>query len=540
MGPAFEDGDSDYGYDLTAEEEALVSAAIERLSPTPAPPTAPDATSTPRTVGTAEIAPGITATIDSDEFDFDIAELGVPLPRGPEPERGPAGEAMGADPDVSYPDLTSALLDIPSAQRTKGQRKSSPKPADLSDQPPLVRFRTFPRKPFSVSDFTAGAWCEMQYHYVLTRLRGRRPRTKAMKAGTKVHEKLEDEVFTTVRVEVEKKEDGFGLKVWNIIQGLRTLRETGLTRELEVWGLVHGNVVNGIIDGLSYKNPDPEFEEEVRSSQSSQASLDPKQAQITSFFPSSAPRPSPPEPKRLVYITDVKTRASKTPPQGAQVRSTKIQLFLYHRFLSDMASDNLDYIRVFRRYGLDPDETFSDAFMAQIGALHDEVFVDASSVMQPPASSQDSGTSPQQSLEKSPASSPPPDLIRYETLRSLLGLLKSEIQLTFPDGAESIGPIVAVEYRMRASAEGEDGGAIIGENLFAVDSDILNAYLDQYMEWWKGEREARGVPLDESFKCRTCDFADDCEWRDAQDREILRQAREKQAKARESASATAW
>ena len=408
-------------------------------------------------------------------------------------------------------------------------------PADDPEQdtrPPLARFRTFPRKPFSVSDLTAGAWCEVQYYYVLTRLRGRRIRTEAMKGGTRVHEKLEDEIYTTVQVEVKKKEDGFGLRLWNIIQGLRTLRDTGLTRELEVWGLVDGHVVNGIIDGLSYKNPDPEFEDEIRSSQPGQPPGGPQQAQITSFFPSSNPSipTSTPLPRNLVYITDVKTRAAKTLPKGVQVRSTKIQLFLYHRFLSEMAGDKLDYIQVFRRYGLDPDESFSDLFMAQMGALHDEVFVDTS---QTPASSAAalaaaavSSSEPPSSDPRNRHSSPTPDLIRYGNLRALVALLRSEIQLTFPDGADSIGSIVAVEYRARATAEDEEGGQIIGENIFAMDNDALGRYLAQSMEWWNGERQARGVPVSEAFKCRSCDFVDDCQWRIDQDQEILRRARE--------------
>jgi exonuclease V len=56
---------------------------------------------------------------------------------------------------------------------------------------PLVRFRSFPKKPFSVSDLIAGAWCELQYYYTLTKLPGgKKTRTAAMKGGSKVHKKL--------------------------------------------------------------------------------------------------------------------------------------------------------------------------------------------------------------------------------------------------------------------------------------------------------------------------------------------------------------
>ena len=33
------------------------------------------------------------------------------------------------------------------------------------------------------------------------------------------------------------------------------------------------------------------------------------------------------------------------------------------------------------------------------------------------------------------------------------------------------------------------------------------------MQWWRGDRPAQGVEIEEAFKCRSCDFADDCEWR---------------------------
>lgn len=85
-----------------------------------------------------------------------------------------------------------------------------------------------------------------------------------MKQGTTIHKTLEDEVHTTVSVEVATKEDALALRIWNIIQGLCTLREFGMTRELEVWGLVDGELVNGVIDQLSYECPDPSLRRLLR------------------------------------------------------------------------------------------------------------------------------------------------------------------------------------------------------------------------------------------------------------------------------------
>lgn len=421
---------------------------------------------------------------------------------------------------------------------------------------PLACFRSYPKKPFSVSDLTAGAWCELQYWYTLTLLPGgKKTRTPAMQGGSKVHKALEDEVHTTVQVDITTKEDAFGLRMWNIIQGLRTLRETGLTRELEVWGVVEGHVVNGIIDDLNYENPDPDFEEEYLSSQASQGSQAKEQQKITTYFASN--NPEEPLPGRKVYITDVKTRASDRLPSGVALRPTKIQLFLYHRLLSDMAFKRLDYLQIFRRYGLDPDMQFSDTFMAQMGSLHDEIF-DADSIPSPSSSAEN---------YFSPSSSAFPDLIRYRSLRALVPLLEDELAKTFPAGGNSLGTLVAVKYRTRAGRvfrtssssstagtqnneeiqqlpqqEGgaaeddkeEQGGRLIGSRVFPVDHALLAQYLSENMEWWKGERGAAGVPIEEAYKCHSCEFAEGCAWRRDQDEELLRRAREKLAKRAES------
>lgn len=327
-----------------------------------------------------------------------------------------------------------------------------------------------------------------------------------MKEGSKVHQKLEDEVYETVKIEISKREDALGLRVWNIIQGLRILRDTGSTREFEVWGVVDGNLVNGVIDYLSYDNPDRKFEKEWISSQESQSEAeDGPQEKITNFFSPSKPKSKRTRRKKIpkVYLTDVKTRGAKNLPMDSAIRPTKVQLHLYHRFLSNMAADKLDYLQVFQRYGLDVDAPFSDAFLAQIGELYDE----SSSV-----------------LSTDPPVPPEPDthdLVKYRTLRELIPLLRNELNLTFTEGADSIGSVVSVEYRLRGE------GSLIGTVCLAVDGKVLTQYLDGYMEWWKGERSARGVDIEEAYKCSYCEFAEICSWRKEMDMGFLMRARER-------------
>ncbi|KAM7186177.1 Exonuclease V - a 5' deoxyribonuclease domain containing protein [Naviculisporaceae sp. PSN 640] len=606
------DSDSSYGYDFTAEDEELISALVDRVARSPQPPRAPallqnlaSTSASPAQTSAPVVDPAL-LDISEDDLDFDLAELESNFTVNPHPPAIPPKPAVLVDesisddvpnsnkrrlspsltrdledghsslaaktkphhpatpvdyPNVQYPDISRALSAVTKpSEPSKAEEEGSGKAPIEEQRSPLRRFRTFPRKPFSVSDLTAGAWCELQYYYTLTRLPGgKKTRTEAMKRGSEVHTTLEREVYTPVVVETVKKEDAWGLRIWNIIQGLRTLRDTGLTRELEVWGVVDGNVVNGVIDVLSYQNPDPELEEDVISSRGNSQSPPGSQQKVigvSEFFPAGTPS------DRIVYITDVKTRASKTPPSKVQVRGTIIQLFLYHRFLSEMASDKLDYIALFERYALNPDEPFSDLFMAQIASLHEEIF----------GSEEDSSSSASWRSESSDSEAPTDyhtavsttsklnvgdekshkESLKYRSLRALIPLLKFEIQLTFPKGASSVGPIVAVQYRYRQRGRATSGddevnnedderrnGKVICTNSHFVEPSILDLYLKDDMQWWRGEREPRGVPLDEAFKCRSCEFVDSCEWRDNLDQEAIRKARKK-TEARGGKVAPSW
>lgn len=341
-----------------------------------------------------------------------------------------------------------------------------------------------------------------------------------MRAGTHLHQTLEDEVHTTVQVQVATKVDRFGVRLWNIIQGLRALRETGLTREMEVWGLVNGYVVNGVVDSLSYENPVAGLEDERRASQESNT----EQMKITNFFPAGTERPPATASDPKIYLTDVKTRGVPTLPTDVAVRPAKIQLFLYHRFLSEMAAGRLDYVLVIRRYGLDPDEPFSDEFLAEIGSLHEELFCDTNS------------SAPTQSAASAhePTEGAPPELVKYYSLRSLLILLREEVGITFPRGSESIGTSVMVDYRLRArykddgTINNEHAGRSIGQKVIPVHKETLDSYLVRYMQWWHGQRAAKGVDIEDvDLKCRHCEFQEICSWRYAQNEERLRAAQEK-------------
>ena len=321
-----------------------------------------------------------------------------------------------------------------------------------------------------------------------------------MKQGSAVHKVLEEQVHQTVPVDIISKEDAWGLRIWNIIQGLKTLRETGMTRELEIWGTVNGLVVNGVIDELSYNCPDRELEEAASKDKKIQ-SFPADQATITDFLGGSSLENNggnifqnlrSRQKASKIYLTDVKTRGLKSIPRGPSFRPTLMQLMLYHRLLSDLATNKVDADIVFDRYGLDSSAQFSDSFIAQIGSLN-ETFEDV-----PSSSESDALPSTQDSMTV---------LLSHNSLRSLWTLMISEFAHTMPLGVRSIGDVLKAEYRNAADGE------VMGAKTFLYDDKLMQEYLDDEMRWWKGERGAKGVCVEEAYKCGYCEFADECGWR---------------------------
>ena len=388
-----------------------------------------------------------------------------------------------------------------------------------------------------------------------------------MKQGTKVHQALEDEVHRTVPVEITKKEDSWGLRLWNIIQGLRTLRDTGRTRELEIWGSIGGEIVNGIIDELSYDCPDPELEKEAgklgpKGAPVEEIMLPEYQTSITDYLLAAGGRKEGgqsiasammrDEPTTQItsakevriYITDVKTRAHPTLPAGASIRPTVLQLHLYHHMLENLAQGNFALIQLAERYQLDVNETFSDSFIAQIGGLNQEIFE--------LASSQDAGPPDEITASQIASSQDSMDvLLKHNNLGSLWDFMMSQFRQTFllpvnaneaqtstPRSTSELDPPAALPTRLSPLLTAEylaptykhvagTAKKSIGSKSFNFNAGFLRSYLEDNLAWWRGERPAKGVELQEAWKCRSCDFRDDCAWIHERDEAALAEAKER-------------
>jgi exonuclease V len=317
-----------------------------------------------------------------------------------------------------------------------------------------------------------------------------------MKLGTRIHQALEDEIHTVVQVQVDTREDRFALRIWNAIQGLRSLQEIGFARELELWGILEGEVINGVIDELSYNCPDANADATVMDG----ATLLSKQPTLEQYITKPLSTgldecTSGTKPQQQVYIADIKTRGVRSIPAGASLRPTRMQLMLYKKLLESLSQNLVDAELIFARYNLAPLAPFSDIFMHQFNATSTQ-------------DNRDKGENP-------PSLQHYTDIRSYPNLLSLWSLMIAEYQRAIP----SVSDHLRAEYRYAKTGE------VIGDQILLYDSHLVDSYLNQEMQWWKGRREAKGVEIEEAFKCRMCDFAEQCSWRQSKLQEAVEKHR---------------
>ncbi|CAG8192556.1 unnamed protein product, partial [Penicillium nalgiovense] len=594
--------DSDYGSDFTPDEEDLLNellnkAVAEHATDTDATsistltwistPTPVEPITAPKSPELAELESLQPAALEALVADIEdgVEPPSVRLPKvlgregtrspwrqwQPRPGQavrwGPSASAMGRSnpragnnnrhsPSVEHSNSTEGreIERERNAARALEWTQQDPAEAALDTRSPVERFRQAPNKAFSVTDLVSPAWCELQYWFTLTK-HGRKKRTAAMKKGSSMHKTLEDEIYTTVPVEITTKEDAWGLRIWNVIQGLRMLREYGVTRELEVWGVVDGEFVNGIIDQLSYECPDSELEATAAGYYAdvvaSRAALPEYQMSLSDFLLSSSQggmklsdlgqsageetgHVEPELPAEVynlprIYLTDVKTKGNRSLPnvKSTGFRPTLLQLQLYYHMLNRLiTSDDVTIDLLAARYDFDAEKPFTNAFVSEVGGLNDQFF-DALSSQEseqnegPSAASQDSTGM----------------LLTHNNLSRLWSLMIQQLRLTFlPENSSDtqfiapsipstsqpelleeystlLSPVLTARYLSSAANEDQER-QLIGSRSFLFDPTSLTSYLNDQMTWWRGKRDPRGVDIMDAWKCRICEFRDECSWRE--------------------------
>ena len=307
----------------------------------------------------------------------------------------------------------------------------------------------------------SGVWCEQQFKYGLEQ--GFKRPTAAMKKGTKVHKALEEQVHTIVQVEITTNEDQWGLKLFNMCQGLLSLRRGGLTRELSVFGFLNGYFVQGIIDEISYTKPRTHVAEKAPPAAASDESSDSDSdggVLLPIDLTGSSPPPSTPKHKLVAYVSDTKTRATQTIPGSSQRRATALQLMFYHLLLSSLCAGDVDFTKVLENFELDGSKNFSDTFLAQIASLDSDI-----------------------NLE---------ELLENNSLWGLWRILQCKLR----ENISTIGNALTVNYRSQKY------GNVMETQTFDYDEAFLTKHLNHTIDWWEGKRPTVGVEIEEAWKCK--------------------------------------
>lgn len=59
----------------------------------------------------------------------------------------------------------------------------------------------------------------------------------------------------------------------------------------------------------------------------------------------------------------------------------------------------------------------------------------------------------------------------------------------------------------------QESGALLGTEVLAYEQDALGAKVQYCLEYWKGQREAEGVDIEDAWKCQYCAYSGTCDWR---------------------------
>ncbi|KAG2045120.1 exonuclease V a 5' deoxyribonuclease-domain-containing protein [Suillus americanus] len=291
------------------------------------------------------------------------------------------------------------------------------------------------RNAFSVTDLVSPVWCEVQYEYGLYGERHRplekRPPSftsrdgktihvkqnvaqqnhRTLKRGASIHKHLELEIRPEkVFIRTSNNEERWALRLFNMTAGLEQLIFEGLTRELPVFGITHGQVVFGVIDEVTRRVPSEinKLQNPIKRSPVSYESSPVKKKQRRSPSPSQndiavvCPNWSTPEETRAadepsteeeirdnamagssilwpvhseptfydLTLVDYKTRRVPSLPPDEDTVSSQMQLMLYHRLLSPLLSpETFDFDALWAKQSVDPHRSLSREFVKDIGLL---------------------------------------------------------------------------------------------------------------------------------------------------------------------------
>ncbi|KAJ3366007.1 hypothetical protein GGF32_007507 [Allomyces javanicus] len=387
-----------------------------------------------------------------------------------------------------YPLFSSQTIEFlqPQPKRKLGRRTSDPAADTRARSRSRSRSRARPRAVstttasvqrlpiVSVTDISEMEWCELQWFY--RRLLGRdeavlamfgcardeeQERTRAR--GHQIHEKLETELHTKVKVRAKTREDYLALKFLATTFGLHELLKRGQTREVRLHQLVTHEatgtrvVLSGIVDQIDRTETDVG--------------------------------------ETTYVVSDHKTRRKPSLPPRAQRATARVQLSVYRvMFVATLCRDSAtDGLALLAALGADPDRPLYSDIQEHI---RDSTYLfDLAGGFQ---HRNDVPTS-------SPTGSQPP--LPVATLRDILVWRDRLIDLV-------AGPPVSTTMRVTYLYQ-LDASLIGTVSCGFPGADATRLWIQSFLALATGVRCARGVHDlgDVLLKCGVCEYAPACPWR---------------------------
>ncbi|WBW72003.1 mitochondrial single stranded DNA specific 5'-3' exodeoxyribonuclease Exo5 [Schizosaccharomyces osmophilus] len=322
----------------------------------------------------------------------------------------------------------------------------------------------------NVTDLVSPLWCEVQQDYYLTKkLKKTSPQ---MIKGSSVHQHLEYETTPpTGRILLNKysKEEPWALKILKQIEGLHQLYMNGITREFPIWGFYKDSLVMGIIDEISL---------------SQQGAITKEPRDIRDFWLPAA---------KDIYFTDNKTRFSNTRPSDSQIYQSKIQVMYYaHLFLHYFPSLNLKSTQPL--YAKPNERDKKTLEIPWLNSFYKSLNLDGS---------KDLGT---EFLEQSIRTIPIIPEDEFRNNNSLHGLYKISSKIARRLRLNISDKNLGIAYWNPRTQQ------LSYVEKFDYEPIALEDCYNRTNSFWRTMRDPVGVPPNEVFKCRSCEFRDECWW----------------------------
>ena len=171
---------------------------------------------------------------------------------------------------------------------------------------------------------------------------------------------------------------------------------------------------------------------------------------------------------RKLVIQEMKTRTTKSLPEDAQKQGVKLQVNVYKMLLDSLTQGCHDYADLLKQKGLKIDQKLSQG--------------------------------PVQYLRETKL---------VKEIREDLTLERLSIIITQSIKALDLPPVEAmiVQYVYQGDL------TVLGEELVGCEEAWSRQVVLSAGQYWRGEREVRGVDMEDSWKCGTCQFREVCVWR---------------------------